>query len=284
MTNPTEGRLLRSSPYQWRVARGLVAGVSPPCSPVAGMMPARPTRRSDHRQRPPRIVVQPCPAQHRELVEVLVADRASTINRPRGMKIVTVHDRANDVVNVQTYSVWPIGFLQLRLNRFVRTISVSPTPRPGVPRSTRVRLISRLVSRIFPGRGGGRGRAPAVDERRRGKNAAIPPCTPTDASLTPFAGRDSLTVHGHRKLEPEHGSFPTCAGEIHAAPVGLDDGASDREAEAGARIPLASASPRKNFANTRCWSSSAMPRPSSHADADDAVHLLSLDMDSSSIG
>ena len=28
MTNPTEGRLLRSSPYQWRVARGLVAGVA----------------------------------------------------------------------------------------------------------------------------------------------------------------------------------------------------------------------------------------------------------------
>jgi N-acetylmuramoyl-L-alanine amidase len=28
MSNPTEGRLLRSSPYQWRVARGLVAGVT----------------------------------------------------------------------------------------------------------------------------------------------------------------------------------------------------------------------------------------------------------------
>ena len=28
MTNPTEGRLLRSSAYQWRVARGLVAGVA----------------------------------------------------------------------------------------------------------------------------------------------------------------------------------------------------------------------------------------------------------------
>jgi N-acetylmuramoyl-L-alanine amidase len=28
MTNPTEGRLLRSSTYQWRVARGLVAGVA----------------------------------------------------------------------------------------------------------------------------------------------------------------------------------------------------------------------------------------------------------------
>jgi N-acetylmuramoyl-L-alanine amidase len=28
MTNPTEGRLLRSSRYQWRVARGLVAGVA----------------------------------------------------------------------------------------------------------------------------------------------------------------------------------------------------------------------------------------------------------------
>jgi N-acetylmuramoyl-L-alanine amidase len=28
MTNPVEGRLLRSSAYQWRVARGLVAGVS----------------------------------------------------------------------------------------------------------------------------------------------------------------------------------------------------------------------------------------------------------------
>ena len=27
-TNPTEGRLLRSSAYQWRVARGLVAGVA----------------------------------------------------------------------------------------------------------------------------------------------------------------------------------------------------------------------------------------------------------------
>jgi N-acetylmuramoyl-L-alanine amidase len=28
MSNPTEGRLLRSRPYQWRVARGLVAGVT----------------------------------------------------------------------------------------------------------------------------------------------------------------------------------------------------------------------------------------------------------------
>lgn len=28
MTNPAEGRLLRSSAYQWRVARGLVAGVA----------------------------------------------------------------------------------------------------------------------------------------------------------------------------------------------------------------------------------------------------------------
>jgi N-acetylmuramoyl-L-alanine amidase len=28
MTNPTEGRLLRSSAYQWRVARGLAAGVA----------------------------------------------------------------------------------------------------------------------------------------------------------------------------------------------------------------------------------------------------------------
>lgn len=28
MTNPTEGRLLRSSGYQWRVARGLAAGVA----------------------------------------------------------------------------------------------------------------------------------------------------------------------------------------------------------------------------------------------------------------
>jgi N-acetylmuramoyl-L-alanine amidase len=28
MTNPTEGRLLRSSAYQWRVARGLAAGVT----------------------------------------------------------------------------------------------------------------------------------------------------------------------------------------------------------------------------------------------------------------
>jgi N-acetylmuramoyl-L-alanine amidase len=28
MTNPTEGRLLRSSRYRWRVARGLVAGVA----------------------------------------------------------------------------------------------------------------------------------------------------------------------------------------------------------------------------------------------------------------
>lgn len=28
MTNPTEGRLLRSSSYQWRVARGLAAGVA----------------------------------------------------------------------------------------------------------------------------------------------------------------------------------------------------------------------------------------------------------------
>jgi N-acetylmuramoyl-L-alanine amidase len=28
MTNPSEGRLLRSSAYQWRVARGLVAGVA----------------------------------------------------------------------------------------------------------------------------------------------------------------------------------------------------------------------------------------------------------------
>jgi len=28
MTNPTEGRLLRLSGYQWRVARGLAAGVA----------------------------------------------------------------------------------------------------------------------------------------------------------------------------------------------------------------------------------------------------------------
>jgi N-acetylmuramoyl-L-alanine amidase len=28
MSNPSEGRLLRSSAYQWRVARGLVAGVA----------------------------------------------------------------------------------------------------------------------------------------------------------------------------------------------------------------------------------------------------------------
>jgi N-acetylmuramoyl-L-alanine amidase len=28
MSNPTEGRLLRSSAYQWRIARGLVAGVA----------------------------------------------------------------------------------------------------------------------------------------------------------------------------------------------------------------------------------------------------------------
>ena len=77
MTNPTEGRLLRSSPYQWRVARGLVAG-------VAAFYPGRPNSMMWRRGRrvvgspsaSPRIVVQPCPAQHRELVEVLVADRA----------------------------------------------------------------------------------------------------------------------------------------------------------------------------------------------------------------
>jgi N-acetylmuramoyl-L-alanine amidase len=33
MTNPTEGRLLRSSGYQWRVARGLAAGVAAFTSP-----------------------------------------------------------------------------------------------------------------------------------------------------------------------------------------------------------------------------------------------------------
>jgi N-acetylmuramoyl-L-alanine amidase len=33
MTNPTEGRLLRSSAYQWRVARGLAAGVAAFTSP-----------------------------------------------------------------------------------------------------------------------------------------------------------------------------------------------------------------------------------------------------------
>ena len=33
MTNPTEGRLLRTSSYQWRVARGLAAGVGAFTSP-----------------------------------------------------------------------------------------------------------------------------------------------------------------------------------------------------------------------------------------------------------
>jgi N-acetylmuramoyl-L-alanine amidase len=33
MTNPTEGRLLRTSAYQWRVARGLAAGVAAFTSP-----------------------------------------------------------------------------------------------------------------------------------------------------------------------------------------------------------------------------------------------------------
>lgn len=33
MTNPTEGRLLRTSAYQWRVARGLAAGVAALSSP-----------------------------------------------------------------------------------------------------------------------------------------------------------------------------------------------------------------------------------------------------------
>jgi N-acetylmuramoyl-L-alanine amidase len=33
MTNPTEGRLLRTSSYQWRVARGLAAGVAAFTSP-----------------------------------------------------------------------------------------------------------------------------------------------------------------------------------------------------------------------------------------------------------
>jgi N-acetylmuramoyl-L-alanine amidase len=80
LTNPTERRLLRSSPYQWRVARGLLGGVASlglPRQAEDQDLTQRPARRPDHGERPARVVVEPRAPEHRELIELLVADRAA---------------------------------------------------------------------------------------------------------------------------------------------------------------------------------------------------------------
>jgi N-acetylmuramoyl-L-alanine amidase len=80
LSNPTERRLLHSSVYQWRVARGLVAGVvafSSPRQAEEQDVALRPARRSDHGERPAGVVVQPSAPEHSQLVELRVADRAT---------------------------------------------------------------------------------------------------------------------------------------------------------------------------------------------------------------
>jgi N-acetylmuramoyl-L-alanine amidase len=78
LTNPTERRLLGSGAYQWRVARGLVAGIAALAlarQPEHQDLAQRPARRADHRERPARVVVQARTAQHRELVQLAIPDR-----------------------------------------------------------------------------------------------------------------------------------------------------------------------------------------------------------------
>src|SRR5215218_2528125 len=77
LSSPTERRLLRSSAYQWRVARGLIAGIAAlglPRQAEDQDLSQRPARRADHRQRAARVVVQPRAAENRELVELPVAN------------------------------------------------------------------------------------------------------------------------------------------------------------------------------------------------------------------
>src|SRR4029450_12601342 len=110
---------------------------------------------------------------------------------PLGRKTVTLQLRVCEVTYVQTESTWPSGARLIRLlKRFRRTISVSPGPLPGLPASTRTRLISRVVTRTVAGP------VAAPDVRLQPFDRAItttPAMTMTavnkrDIPLTPFAG------------------------------------------------------------------------------------------------
>src|SRR5829696_4021274 len=230
---------------------------------------ARFLRRPNHRQRPARVVVEPGASEHGQLVQILVLDRPTRDQPALGEKDRDVagtrcrrRERANEL-------------------RIANRLRPDPPVEEVLPDNLRIAGSTAGSSDVDPNAADLAARDP---DRRRPGHRSRAPCAP--------APRVEKTGHGEHRGQREHVHQtthpPTPFGRQRRYPAAAV-GSSSQKTEPSPLslskfmlppwasttdraivrprpvpgIPLAGASPRKNFTNTRsCWSS-GIPRPSS---------------------
>src|SRR5215210_239504 len=229
-------------------------------------LPPRPSRRPDDGQRPARVVVQPRPSEHRQLVQILVLDRPARdqpalreedghrarpcSRRRERADVLGVPDRRRPDSLVEQILTHDLG------------VADSPT-RGSYVNSDPARLPARDPNRRRP-RPCRRARVPRVQQPRTSdtksddehiEQPTHPPLLSPCAGIPPLAATGSSI----QKIEP----FPVSLSKFNRPPWASTTDRAIVKPRPLPGIPLAPASPRKNFANTRSCRSSGIPSPSS---------------------
>src|SRR5262245_24722174 len=267
----------RWSPRTWRTSHNCPVGPWPvsdtghgPSGPdqLAGeaededLAPRIPSR-LDHGQRASRVVVETRAAEHSQLVQLQVADRPAGHDPP-------LRERDRDVARAHPRGQERAEILRLpdrrRLDPLVEEVlpnDFGVTDPSGSPHGHAHAgdLPARDPDICRTGAGA---RAPAV--RKRGSHAQRkepdhekPPTHPPTPFRSRFVSHAAATGSSSQNTDPSPSSLsklirPPCASTTERAIV---------RPRPVPGMPLSVASPRKNLANTRSWSSSAMPTPSS---------------------